>query len=106
MKNSFTPAYIRQYTMAGTTALIGFVLSLAGGVWFVASDSVAVDLLNGTAPAWMSAVLLFATVLTFVSLWMAVTAFRKAGKEKASNIIMSLGFLTVLLVGQLWHLVM
>jgi hypothetical protein len=54
----------------------------------------------------MSAVLLFATVLTFVSLWMAVTAFRKAGKEKASNIIMSLGFLTVLLVGQLWHLVM
>lgn len=104
--SSSTPAYIRQYIYAGVFALIGFALSLLGGVWFVSSAGNAGALISGTAPMWVSAVVVLTMALTFASLWLAYKAFEKAGKETWSFITFIGGVFLILAVGQLWHLAM
>lgn len=107
MKNStFTPAYVRQYLYAGVFACLGFILSLIGGIWFVSSAGNAGALLNGTAPLWVSTVVVLTMALTFVSLWLAYKAFEKAGKETWSFITFIGGVFIILAVGQMWHLAM
>lgn len=101
-----TPAYIRQYKLAGTFAIIGFILSLIGGAWFVASAGRAGALVAGTAPMWVHTVIALVSVLLFASLWLATKAFSKAGKETWSLGIFISGMLILLVVGQLWHLAM
>lgn len=100
------PAYIYQYLYAGVFAIVVFVLSLIGEIWFIAGSGVAEDLLNGTAPMWVHNIIALIAVLLFASLWLATKAFSKAGKETWSMIVFIGGMIILLVVGQLWHLAM
>lgn len=108
MKSSFNtnPAYIRQYVYAGIFALIGFTLSLLGGVWFLASAGRAGALVSGAAPMWVHTIVALVSVLLFASLWLATKAFEKAGKEALSLSVFVGGVIILLAVGQLWHFAM
>ncbi len=104
--NTFTSTNVRRYLYAGVFACIGFMLSLLGGIWFVSSAGNAGALINGTAPMWVSAVVVLSMALTFVSLWLATKAFEKAGKENLSLISFIGGVFIILAVGQMWRLAM
>ena len=104
--NTFTPAYVRQHVLAGVFAIIGFTLSLLGGVWFVSSAGNAGAILNGTAPLWVSAVVMLTALLTIGSMMLASKAFSKAGMEKVSSYVLLICIFVLLAVGQLWHFAM
>lgn len=104
--NNFTPAYVRQYLYAGVFASLGFILSLLGGIWFVASAGRAGALVAGTAPMWVHAIIALVSGLLFASLWLATKAFSRAGKEAWSLSTFIGGMIILLVVGQLWHLAM
>lgn len=87
------------------TYALSFVLAILGTILLVASTGYGPAMIAGTAPAWISIILVLAIIAAIGNLWSCYSGLCKLGLNKIAFYVLFAGIILMMTAGQLWRLV-
>ena len=106
MNNEITANRVCSHTLSkAITYAAAFVLAILGTILLVTSTGYGHAMIAGTAPAWISIVMVLAVIAAIGNLWSCYSSLCKLGLNKIAFYVLFTGIILMMTAGQLWRLV-
>ena len=106
MNNEITVNRVVSRTLSKViTYAAAFVLAILGAILLVVCTGYGPAVIAGTAPAWISIVMVLAVVAAIGNLWSCYSSLCKLGLNKIAFYVLFTGIVLMVTAGQLWRLV-
>lgn len=106
MNNKITIDRVVSPTLSNViTYAVSFVLAILGTILLVASTGYGPAMIAGTAPAWISIIMVLAVIAAIGNLWRCYSGLCRLGQNKIAFYTLFTGIILMMTAGQLWRLV-
>lgn len=106
MNNEITIDRVVSHTLGkAITYALSFVLAVLGTILLVTSTGSGPAIIAGTAPTWISIIMVLAIIAAIGNLWSCYSSLCKLGLNKIAFTILFTGIVLMMTAGQLWRLV-
>ena len=106
MNNKITIDRVVSPTLSNViTYAVSFVLAILGTILLVASTGYGPAMIAGTAPTWISILVVLAIMAAIGNLWSCYSSLCKLGLNKIAFYVLFTGIILMMTAGQLWRLV-